>query len=54
MDREQIEGRLNQCLLDDVEMGLGQMGWASFADPFSIWWDEDEGEISGSDDPPSA
>jgi G3E family GTPase len=54
MDREQIEGRLNQCLLDDVEMGLGQMGWGSFADPFSIWWDEDEGEIAGSDDPPSA
>jgi G3E family GTPase len=54
MDRRQIEGRLNQCLLDDVEMRLGQVGWASFADPFSIWWDEDEGEIAGSDDYPSA
>ena len=54
MDRHQIERRLNDCLLDDVEMQLGQMGWASFADPFSIWWDDDEGEIAGSDDYPSA
>lgn len=54
MDCGYIEQRLNQCLLDDVEMRLGQIGWGSFADPFSIWWDEDEGEISGNDDFPSA
>jgi G3E family GTPase len=54
MDRFAIEQRLNQCLLDDVEMRLGQYGWSAFADPFSIWWDDEEGEIAGSDDYPSA
>lgn len=54
MDRPSIEQRLNQCLLDDVEMRLGQMGWESFADPFSIWWDDDEGEISGNENFPTA
>ena len=54
MDRASIEQRLDHCLLDDVEMRLGQLGWESFADPFSIWWDEDEGEIAGNDDFPTA
>jgi len=54
MDRASIEQRLNQCLLDDVEMRLGQLGWEAFADPFSVWWDDDEGEISGNDDFPTA
>jgi G3E family GTPase len=54
MDCGYIEHCLDECLLDDVEMRLGQMGWGYFADPFSIWWDEDEGEISGNDDFPSA
>jgi G3E family GTPase len=54
MDRGMIEQRLNQCLLDDVEMQLGQRGWERFADPFSVWWDEDEGEIAGNDDFPMA
>lgn len=54
MDRATIEQRLDHCLLDDVEMRLGQLGWESFADPFSIWWDEDEGEIAGNDDFPTA
>lgn len=54
MDRTSIEQRLNHCLLDDVEMRLGQMGWESFADPFSIWWDDDEGEISGNENFPTA
>jgi G3E family GTPase len=54
MDREWIEQRLDECLLDDVEMQLGQLGWEAFADPFSIWWDEDEGEISGNENFPTA
>jgi G3E family GTPase len=54
MDRVAIEQRLNHCLLDDVEMRLGQVGWESFADPFSIWWDDDEGEISGNENFPTA
>lgn len=54
MDRQSIEQRLDHCLLDDVEMRLGQLGWEAFADPFSIWWDEDEGEIAGNDDFPTA
>lgn len=54
MDRQWIEQRLNQCLLDDVEMRMGQMGWESFADPFSVWWDDDEGEISGNENFPTA
>ena len=54
MDRQWIEQRLNQCLLDDVEMRMGQMGWESFADPFSVWWDDDEGEITGNENFPTA
>lgn len=54
MDRASIERRLDQCLLDDVEMQLGQLGWESFADPFSVWWDDDEGEISGNENFPTA
>ncbi len=54
MDRASIEERLDQCLLDDVEMRLGQLGWESFADPFSIWWDDDEGEIAGNENFPTA
>jgi G3E family GTPase len=54
MDPSSIEQQLNECLLDDVEMQLGQRGWERFADPFSVWWDEDEGEISGNDDFPMA
>lgn len=54
MDRDAIEQRLDQCLLDDVEMRLGQLGWEDFADPFSIWWDDDEGEIAGNENVPTA
>lgn len=54
MDRSLIEARLDQCLLDDVEMQLGQHGWESFADPFSVWWDDDEGEIAGNENFPTA
>lgn len=54
MDRTLIEARLDECLLDDVEMQLGQLGWEGFADPFSVWWDDDEGEIAGKDNVPTA
>jgi G3E family GTPase len=54
MDRPSIEARLDQCLLDDVEMQLGQLGWEGFADPFSVWWDDDEGEIAGNENFPTA
>jgi len=54
MDRSWIEARLDDCLLDDVEMQLGQLGWEAFADPFSVWWDDDEGEIAGNDNVPTA
>jgi G3E family GTPase len=54
MDRSSIESRLDQCLLDDVEMQLGQLGWEGFADPFSVWWDDDEGEIAGNENFPTA
>lgn len=47
LDQHVIETRLDECLLDDVEMRLGQVGWESFADPFSSWWDDEEGEIAG-------
>lgn len=54
MDTKSIRSELDRCLLDDIEMRLGQLGWESFADPFSTWWDDDEGEISGKADFPSA
>lgn len=54
MDAARIRNELDRCLLDEIEMRLGQRGWESFADPFSTWWDDDEGEISGKADFPSA
>ncbi len=54
LDRDALQRKLDDCLLDDVEMSLGQLGWEGFADPFSVWWDDDEGEISGRADVPSA
>lgn len=54
LDARQIQARLDACLLDDVEMRLGQLGWESFADPFSSWWDDDEGEIAGNANVPTA
>jgi G3E family GTPase len=54
MDRSLIEARLDECLLDDVEMQLGQLGWEAFADPFSVWWDDAEGEFAGSHKVPTA
>jgi G3E family GTPase len=54
LDQRQIQARLDECLLDEVEMRLGQLGWESFADPFSSWWDDEEGEIGGGLNVPTA
>jgi G3E family GTPase len=54
VDFDLLQSQLDQCLLDDIEMKLGRMGWESFADPFSTWWDEEEGAISGNTNVPTA
>ncbi len=40
MDRPTMETALNDCLLTDIELGLGPSGWKGFANPFG--WDTDE------------
>lgn len=42
MNREQIEGMLNKCLLTDKEMALGTQAWEQFKDPFEYWDEEFE------------
>jgi G3E family GTPase len=42
MDRAGIERSLDECLLTDVEMALGEEGWAKFPDPFGEWAEGDE------------
>jgi len=37
MNQEAITASLDQCLLTDAEMALGQEKWASFVDPFPEW-----------------
>ncbi len=37
MEREEIEGVLNGCLLTDEEMALGPEGWRQWEDPFGEW-----------------
>lgn len=49
LEREEIEARLNGCLLTDEEMALGPEGWSQWEDPFGEWVrmaEEDESEIA--------
>ncbi len=42
MDRAGIERSLDECLLTEAEMALGEAGWAEFTDPFGEWAEEDD------------
>jgi G3E family GTPase len=48
MKKEEIEARLNDCLLNDEEYALGPEGWKKFEDPFGAWeaMPEEEAESS--------
>lgn len=46
MDREHIIRALNDCLLTDAEMRLGENAWAKFPDPFPQWRMATESETS--------
>ncbi|MBZ2185212.1 MAG: GTP-binding protein [Bryobacter sp.] len=37
LKREEIEERLNGCLLTEEEMALGEAGWRQWEDPFGEW-----------------
>jgi G3E family GTPase len=37
MHEERLRNLLDACLLSDIEMAQGPLGWASFPDPFPIW-----------------
>ncbi|MBY4896703.1 zinc metallochaperone GTPase ZigA [Cupriavidus sp. AU9028] len=41
LDRTALEAKLDACLLSDAEMAAGPDQWASLADPFPSWQDED-------------
>jgi G3E family GTPase len=52
MNKEELIGKFNSCLLTDQEMALGQDGWNSFDDPFAKWnlVEEDEDQDSEDDE----
>lgn len=37
MNREELERRLDACLLTDEEMAEGPLGWATIDDPMPVW-----------------
>ena len=37
LDKQQIINDLNQCLLSDQELALGEEVWKTFTDPFPVW-----------------
>jgi len=37
MNRDEIESKLHDCLLTDVEMARGQTAWTKLPDPFGKW-----------------
>lgn len=42
MDEAVLRGRLDACLLDDVEMAQGPHEWMTYSDPFPLWGVESE------------
>lgn len=40
LDKQDIRRRLDDCLLDDMEMQIGAMGWRQLPDPFPPWENE--------------
>lgn len=48
LDKQAIRSSLDACLLDDLEMRMGPMGWRQLADPFPVWEDDqlDETDIA--------
>jgi hypothetical protein len=37
LDKQAIRMRLDDCLLDDMEMQIGALGWHQLPDPFPAW-----------------
>jgi hypothetical protein len=37
MNQELLTAMLDDCLLTDEEMAVGEEGWRKFTDPFSPW-----------------
>jgi len=48
LQKQAIREALDACLLDDLEMRMGPMGWRQLPDPFPIWEDDqlDETDIA--------
>ena len=40
LDKQTIRTALDACLLDDLEMRMGPMGWRHLPDPFPVWEDD--------------
>lgn len=52
IDQEALSSELDQCLLTDAEMQMGEAMWKNFTDPFPAWIDDDdeaeiESEVEG-------
>jgi G3E family GTPase len=46
LDQEALSTQLDQCLLTEEEMRLGELVWKTFPDPFPNWIDEESGEAN--------
>lgn len=42
IDQEALSSELDQCLLTDAEMQMGEAMWKNFTDPFPAWIDDDD------------
>lgn len=42
IDQEALSSELDQCLLTDAEMQMGEAMWKNFKDPFPAWIDDDD------------
>jgi G3E family GTPase len=42
IDQKALSSELDQCLLTDAEMQMGEAMWKNFTDPFPAWIDDDD------------
>jgi G3E family GTPase len=52
LDQDALTAELDQCLLTDAEMALGETEWGNLPDPFPDWIDDDDGDDERGDSEP--
>ena len=49
MNRERLTEMLDDCLLSDEELALGEPGWVGMSDPFAPWTVQSSSELSATE-----